>query len=221
MTWNEKRSKSRQPFRAPGSLTLPLGSSSSRRFRESLDDILTMAEQVRELRTDLARSLGVSEPQYRLIWAIAELQGSLGITVTSVARRLRVTGAFVTTEVNKLCRLGLVSKKSNPGDGRSVLISLTSRGESALELVAVRAQRINDSYFRSISESEFDMLGRIVAKLIVNGSEALSLLKSAETGVHGPIALLGARTTTARQVRQHERPIEKKTRRSRKERKHV
>ena len=221
MTASGKRSKSRQPFKAPGSLTLPLGSSSSKRFRESLDDLLTMAEQVRELRIDLARSLGVSEPQYRLIWAIAELQGSLGITVTSVARRLRVTGAFVTTEVNKLCRLGLVSKTSNPGDGRSVLISLTSKGESALKLVAVRAQRINDSYFRNISESEFEVLGRIVAKLIVNGSEALSLLKDADTGAPGPIALLGGRTTRARQVRQHERPNREENRLSRKERKHV
>ena len=167
------------------------------------------------------KASGVSEPQYRLIWAIAELQGSLGVTVTSVARRVRVTGAFVTTEVNKLCRLGLVSKKSNPGDGRSVLISLTPKGESALKAVAIRAQKINDSYFRNISEPEFEVLGRIVAKLIVNGSEALSLLKGAETAAPGPIALLGGRTTRARQVRQHERPTEKKTRLSRKERKHV
>lgn len=221
MTASGTSNKPRQPFKAPGSLTLPLGSSSSSRFRESLDDLLTMAEQVRELRIDLARSLGVSEPQYRLIWAVAELQGSLGVTVTSVARRLRVTGAFVTTEVNKLCRLGLVSKKSNPGDGRSVLISLTLKGESELKLVAVRAQKINASYFRNISEPEFEILGRIAAKLIINGSEALSLLKGAETGTPGLMALLGGRTTRVRQVRQHERPIEKKTRLSRKERKHV
>ncbi len=198
MTANGTRSKPPRPFKAPGSLTLPLGSSSSSRFRESLDDLLTMAEQVRELRIDLAQSLGVSEPQYRLIWAVAELQGSLGVTLTSVARRVRVTGAFVTTEVNKLCRLGLVSKKSNPGDGRSVFISLTRKGESALKAVAIRAQKINDSYFRNISEPEFEVLGRIVAKLIVNGSEALSLLKGAETAAPGPIALLGGRTTRAR-----------------------
>lgn len=202
-------------------LTSPLGASSSSRFREFLDDLLTMAEQVRELRSDLARGLGVSEPQYRLIWAIAELQGTLGVTVTSVARRLRVTGAFVTTEVNKLCKLGLVTKTSNPGDGRSVLVSLTAKGESALEVVAIRAQKINDSYFRDISKLEFERLGRIVAKLIVNGSEALSLLVGGETGARGPIGLLGGRTGGGRHARQPERAIDKKTRLSRKERKHV
>lgn len=215
-----KTGKPRHPAAPPSSFTMPLGSSSSSPFREFLDDLLTMAEQVRELRIDLARSLGVSEPQYRLIWAIAELQGSVGVTVTSVARRLKVTSAFVTTEVNKLCRLDMVSKKSNPGDGRSVLISLTPEGASALKSVAVRAQKINDSYFRNISESDFEVLGEIVARLIVNGSEALSLLEGGSSSAPGPFALLGGRSTRARQVTPHERP-ERKSRRSRKERKHV
>lgn len=221
MTANGKRRRTQKTFKAPDSLTLPFRSSSSNRFRESLDDLLTMAEQVRELRTDLARSLGVTEPQYRLIWALAALQGPLGATVTSLARRLRVTGAFVTTEVNKLLKLGLVSKKSNPGDGRSVLVKLTSKGESELELVAIRAQKINDSYFRDMSGPEFEMLGRIVNKLIANGTEALSLLRGTDRVAPGPIALLGGRASGSRRSQQNVRPMEKTTRLSRKERKHV
>jgi DNA-binding MarR family transcriptional regulator len=215
----------RPRFKPRGSLPVSNGPERSGQFRAHLDNLLTMAKQVQELRTSLARSLGVSEPQYRLVWAIAELQGAEGVTVTSVARRLRVTGAFITTEVAKLCKLGLVSKKSNPGDGRSVLLRLKPKGERALNSVAVRAQRINDSYFRRITAAEFEELSRIVAKLIVNGAETLTLIHASTSLPPGPIGLPDRGSQVLRPGRRIEQPFQRsvanKPGRSLKERKNV
>src|SRR5205085_7524254 len=83
---------------------------SDRVFREMLRDLMTMASQPQELRAGLARQLGVSEPEYRVFLAVAQLQEAKGVSISAVARHLGVSGAFVTMIVQRLVRAGKVQK---------------------------------------------------------------------------------------------------------------
>ena len=155
-----------------------LKNGSDERFRALVQDLLIMADQLQKLRDALARGLGVSEPQYRLFLAIAQLQGERGVSVGRVASQLRVTGAFATMETRGLVRRGFVEKRADPADGRSVLLALTQRGRRAFAHFAAEPQRINDALFRSISAAEFRRLGSLVRRLVANGERALQISRT-------------------------------------------
>ena len=170
-----------------------LADGSDERFRALVQDLLIMADQLQKLRNALARALGVSEPQYRLFLAIAQLQGERGVSVGRVARQLRVTGAFATMEARELVRRGLVEKGRDPADGRAVLLSLTPAGRRAFERFAGEPQKINDALFRSISAAEFRTLGRLVRRLVANGERALHLATREGASARAPGVLRDAR----------------------------
>lgn len=166
-----------KPRRAPLSVTHEalLVEGSDRAFRGLIQDLLVMAKQLQGLRLALARELGVSEPQYRLVLAIAQLEEKDGVGVNQVANYLRVTGAFVTMEARKLVRRGFVAKKSDRRDGRAVLLCLTVKGRRALGELAPRQQAVNDELFRGFSASEFNALASLGRRLVANGERARSI----------------------------------------------
>jgi MarR family transcriptional regulator, organic hydroperoxide resistance regulator len=144
-------------------------------FRTLVQDLLVMANQLLRLRNALARGLGVSEPQYRLFLAIAQLQGKQGVSVGRVARHLRVTGAFVTMETRELVRRGYVEKRADAADGRAVLLALTRAGRRAFERFAAAPRAINDALFRGIAAAEFRTLAALARRLVANGERALEI----------------------------------------------
>ena len=94
---------------------------------------------------------------------LASLEGGAG--VRAVARRLNVSGPFITAQVNLLVKANLVAKHPNPEDGRGVSLRLTEQGEAQLEAMAPEMQRANDTFFGSLSVEDFRSLSEIVARL--------------------------------------------------------
>jgi DNA-binding MarR family transcriptional regulator len=103
--------------------------------------------------------------------AIAHMQDGAG--VRSVARRLHVSGPFITAQVNVLVKAGLVAKHPNPEDGRAVILSLTDIGEARLEAIAPEIQRANDTFFGPLSASEFRLLAGLAARLVESSELAV------------------------------------------------
>jgi len=151
---------------------------SDQAFRALIQDLLTMSHQIQALRGILAEGLGVTEPQYRVFLAIAQLAGRQGVRVNRVAGHLRVSGAFVTMETRKLARLGYVEKHPDPGDGRSVLLTISPSGRQAFERFAGQPQRLNNELFRGFSTRAFRQLGALARRLVANGERALALAPS-------------------------------------------
>jgi DNA-binding MarR family transcriptional regulator len=148
---------------------------SDRIFRELLRDLMTMGSQLQELRAGLARQLGVSEPEYRVFLAIAQLQGEKGVSVSEVARHLGVSGAFVTMIVQRLARVGQVRKRPSATDRRGVLLTLTARGRAAMTAFSRRPQMVNDELFGDIDPTEFRLLADIVRRVVAGGERAILL----------------------------------------------
>ncbi len=134
------------------------------RFRAMVYDLLALEAQMREARDRLAAEMGVSGPGYMIVMVIAQKQAE-GIGISSIARQLHVSGAFVTTEVGKLVRAGLVDKRRNPEDRRGVLLRLTRAGEARIRAIAPNIRGVNDYFFGDLSGAEFKALSRIAARL--------------------------------------------------------
>lgn len=155
---------------------------SDRVFREMLRDLMTMASQLQELRAGLARQLGVSEPEYRVFLAVAQLQEAKGVSISAVARHLGVSGAFVTMIVQRLVRAGKVQKTPSRVDRRGVLLTLTARGRAAITAFARYPQTVNDELFGGIDEKEFRLLADIVRRVVAGGERAILLRQVDQLG---------------------------------------
>jgi DNA-binding MarR family transcriptional regulator len=152
-----------------------LADGSDRIFREVLRDLMTMSSQLQELRAGLARQLGVSEPEYRVFLAVAQLQEARGVSISAVARHLGVSGAFVTMIVQRLVRAGKLQKTPSRSDRRGVLLTLTARGRAAIAAFARHPQRVNDELFRDLDAKEFRLLADIVRRVVAGGERAILL----------------------------------------------
>ncbi|MGB0629429.1 MAG: MarR family winged helix-turn-helix transcriptional regulator [Alphaproteobacteria bacterium] len=135
-------------------------------FRALVYDLLSVGARMQEVRDRLAKTIGVTGPQYAILMAIAHMQDDeRGAGVRSVARRLHVSGPFITAQVNVLVKADLVAKHPNPEDGRGVILRLTELGEAQLLAIAPEIQRANDTFFGPLSATEFRVLADLAARL--------------------------------------------------------
>lgn len=154
---------------------------SDRRFRQFLYDFSVLGSYLEFARGYLASQLGLSSPQYNCAMIIAHYQGATGVSVSDVAQHLHVTTAFITSEVKKLERAGLVDKHRNPKDGRGILLSLTPLGETKVQEISPQRLLVNDHLFRSISGKDFCYLAKTIAGLIDDFAMTVSMLKVMQT----------------------------------------
>ena len=145
-----------------------------RTFRRMLYDLLTVGARMQDVRDRLAGIIGITGPQYAILMAIAHAQdedGGAGVRV--IARRLHVSGPFITAQVNRLVDAGLVEKRQNPDDGRGVILCLTALGDRQLADLTPEIQRANDAFFASLTTGDFEALAKISEGLVESSGDAL------------------------------------------------
>ncbi len=127
-------------------------------------------------RRQIAESIGVTAAQYSIFMLISDRQGETGVSVTTVAQLLHVSGPFITTQSKALVKKNLVEKVPNPDDGRSTLLRLTRFGDQAVEKLRPYLEALDEKVFGNFSRREFDALRHGVNFLIDNWDEAERVL---------------------------------------------
>lgn len=148
-------------------------------FRELVHQLLAFSARLQEVRDRFGRAIGLTGPQYSILISVAQLkgdEGARGVGVNAVARHLRLSGAFVTIEVNRLVALGLVTKAVNPDDRRRVLLDLTEAGRDRLARLKPRQIEANDLIFGGLGRDDFLALRRMAGGLVEGADAALRFL---------------------------------------------
>lgn len=149
---------------------------SDQKFRSFIHDFLAFSQMLTDIRAGFGEYLGLTGIGYTTLISIAHLQGATGIGVNAIAEHLHLSGAFITTEVAKLVRAGLVSKRVNAKDKRRVLLTVTAAGRKLLNKLAVLQAPVNDALFDALTAEEFVRLKVIMARLVPCAAHGLSLL---------------------------------------------
>jgi DNA-binding MarR family transcriptional regulator len=113
--------------------------------------------------TVIAARSGLTLPQYSILMVLA--YAANGLSVGSLASRLRVSQPFITAEIGKLVTSKLVLKRSNPADKRGVLIALSPRGIRVTSQIASMLREVNDIIYRDIPPTELDVIKRFIVEL--------------------------------------------------------
>jgi DNA-binding MarR family transcriptional regulator len=159
------------------------GDGTGERFRQLVNDLLTIAVRMDAVRERFAELVGVTAPQYTVLVTVAQLEGAdHGATVWAVAQHMHVSGAFITAETGKLAKKGLLAKRPNPADGRSVLLSLTPKGRKALDAALPQIRAVNDVFFGKLEADEFERLAAGAARIVEASPAAVLLAHSLSAG---------------------------------------
>lgn len=145
-------------------------------FRQMIHDIMAFGARMQENRARVASYVGLSAQQYTILITIAHYQDQEGFGIIQVADHLRLSGAFVTIEVNKLVEAGLVRKKPNQADRRRVLLTVTMKARDLLDTLCQIQQPSNDTIFGSLSAQDFETLRHIIPQLVEATDQSLKLI---------------------------------------------
>jgi MarR family transcriptional regulator, organic hydroperoxide resistance regulator len=147
--------------------------SSDGAVRHLLHNLAYLSELQDAVRRQIAAEIELTLPQFNVLMTIRQQAGATGVSVGDVAEALHVTGAFVTTETNRLAAKRLVLKMPNPSDGRSTLLKPSSYAEDRIAAVADRLRHYNARFFGLIDKDALAALGASLAKLVRGGESAL------------------------------------------------
>jgi DNA-binding MarR family transcriptional regulator len=151
-------------------------------FRRMIHRLSVVEERLRHARTYLGRRIGLSGPQYMLLVSVAYLQGATGIAVRSLAKDLRVTSAFITSESGRLIERGLLAKRTNPHDSRSTLVSVTAAGRRRIEALIPEVRKVNNLFFGHVSVGSFRRAKRFLDELADGSAQAMTYIAHREGG---------------------------------------
>ena len=173
------------------SLPALLDGASDRPFRQLVFRLISLSNLMRGNQERFARMIGVSLPQFTIM---AVLEATPGATVGEVAARLEVSSQFVTLESRRLLEQGLIEKRPNQDDGRSLRLELTAAGRERLREVAPVRRQANDRMFRSLDGEHAALLGDMLEAILAHGREARHELDAPGLRGEAPPARQGRRT---------------------------
>jgi DNA-binding MarR family transcriptional regulator len=121
----------------------------------------------RRLRTEFGATLGLTNSEFNALTSIGH---SRELTPKELSSNLHMTTGAVTAMIDRLENAGLVSRRNNPTDRRSVLIAPTERGYETLDWVV---ERYRNSIVNIVA-GQTDFLHPLFAELLHNVGRSLA-----------------------------------------------
>lgn len=146
-------------------------------FRQMIHDALGVSTRLLEIRNRLGEVIGLTGPAFSILIAIEHLSKDADIGISQVSDHLHQSGAFVTLEVAKLVKAGLVDKSANPEDGRRVIVKVTDKARALLTELAETQRPVNDAIFAGLDPDQFRAFAQIAARLVSGTEDGLALLR--------------------------------------------
>ena len=154
-----------------------------RTLRGLLYDFFAFGRSLEAARAKFAGYVGLSPTQYLVMTAIKNSTLDEPMGINQLAARLRLSGAFITNEVNKLGSDGLIEKTTHPCDGRRVQLTATGQGLSLLTRLAAIQRPVNDALFGMLTRDEFRLLSELLARLAADGDRAVTFAEYFESSI--------------------------------------
>ncbi|HEV2570246.1 MAG TPA: MarR family transcriptional regulator [Beijerinckiaceae bacterium] len=154
-----------------------LRNGSDRLFRESIYAMVQCTSRLLACRDAFGNDLSLTASQFAVLMGVAYRQNSEGVTIKELAEHVALASTHVTTEVGRLERKGLLLKRQNAADRRSVHVSLSTKGEEAIAHVSPLVRMVNDTLFEGIDPEALETARQVARQLILNSDEALAKVR--------------------------------------------
>jgi len=128
---------------------------------EAIESLQRLSDLFRERRLQLARAVGLSEAQWRVL---EEIAGD-GFMPSMFAKRQNCSPAAVSRTLRQLQELGLVAAAISGEDARQRVYELTASGRRLLERVNRKREEAIEAIWERFSASELERFTRFATRL--------------------------------------------------------
>ena len=146
-------------------------------FRASIYVMVQSVSRLLKCRDAFGHALGLTAPQFAVMMGTGSRQGQDGVSIKQLADHIALAPTHVTTEVGRLERKKLLQKKPSPSDGRSVLVSLSPKGEREIARIAPLVRSVNDLLFKDVSAEALAVASDVARTIIANSEYATAELR--------------------------------------------
>lgn len=143
-------------------------------FNQLVLGISTLRSLLHGIRERNGLSAGLGGLEYTALATLARVSPRQEIGVQELAGMLRLSGAFVTSVVNRLVDMGLVTKSPHPVDRRRIRLRPTDQAIGLLTEIGPLQRQVNDIAFESLTAAEFRQLCELVQRLIGSTEGAMA-----------------------------------------------
>lgn len=151
---------------------------------DSLAILVTDSARLLRRRFDVrARSIGVSRPQWQVLFVLSR---SEGINQAGLAEALDVETITVGRMVDRLADAGLVERRADPADRRAWRLHLTDRAHPILAELRIVADQVMAEAMASIAEAEQQALATTLAQVRANLAPRVAVGEDAVPSVRTP-----------------------------------
>lgn len=114
----------------------------------------------------ICASEGLTEAHFRVLWVLCREADAQGLAMGDIADGLINRAADLTRLVDKLEKLGYVSRGRAPSDKRRVIAKITPAGGKVFDRLARKVQQIHIEQFASLTQAEQKQLVHILKTLL-------------------------------------------------------
>ncbi|MGY4408365.1 DNA-binding MarR family transcriptional regulator [Bradyrhizobium sp. LB7.1] len=150
----------------------------NRAVRDFIWNIVEIHSQLEEIHKSWAQMLGISEQQWLILMAIAELDEGRGVTGIAVANKLRIHPANITNQTKRLETMELLNRQPSVDDARYVQMSLTEKARNEINNLSIKREALNSTMFEGLDEASLDYLNKRLTAIAKNcrwASQKLSI----------------------------------------------
>ena len=124
---------------------------------EAMVSLLRTVAVVSQPMEDFLKKHDLTSAQYNVL-RILRGAGDAGWSCKEIGERLVQREPDITRLLGRLEKRGLISRRRDPADGRSVLTKITQRGLSLLQDLQPDLSRMSRDQFRTVGEDELEKL---------------------------------------------------------------
>lgn len=126
-----------------------------------------LARHLDRARRQAFDAAGMEPWEFDVLSALRRAGGPYELSPKALLQQTLVTSGTMTNRVDRLAARGLVARRTDPRDGRGILVSLTAAGRTAVDAAIADLLRAERSILSGVTANEQSQLAGLLRRLIL------------------------------------------------------
>ncbi|WP_420363816.1 MarR family transcriptional regulator [Curtobacterium aetherium] len=126
-----------------------------------------LARHLDRARRQAFDAAGMEPWEFDVLSALRRAGGPYELSPKALLQQTLVTSGTMTNRVDRLAARGLVARRTDPRDGRGILVSLTAAGRAAVDAAIADLLRAERSILSGVTANEQSQLAGLLRRLIL------------------------------------------------------
>ncbi|MER7796749.1 MarR family transcriptional regulator [Microbacterium sp. NPDC096154] len=139
---------------------------------EVLSRVDRLSRHLDRARREAFRRTDIEPWEWDVLSALRRAGDPYQLSPKQLLQQTLVSSGTMTNRIDRLVKRGFVRRESDPGDGRSVLVTITDEGRTRVDAAITRLMDAEAELLRRLSGAERDRLATLLRRLSLGFDQA-------------------------------------------------